>query len=55
MELYVSDKYNTDSKGLKETLEKYGVAVIPSVLDEKECQAMKDGMWDYLEEVSKGF
>jgi len=50
-----SDKYDTTVKKLKETLETYGVAVLPSILDEKECQQMLDGMWDYLETVSQNF
>jgi ectoine hydroxylase-related dioxygenase (phytanoyl-CoA dioxygenase family) len=34
---------------LKNTLDEYGVAIIPSVLDENECVAMEDGMWNTLE------
>ena len=36
-------------------LEKYGVAILPSVLNEEECSNMKSGMWDYLETVTKNF
>lgn len=38
---------------LKETLARDGVAVIPGVLDETECDAMVNGMWDYLEHITQ--
>jgi hypothetical protein len=31
--MYVYDKYVTTKEGLYETIEKYGVAIIPSVLN----------------------
>ena len=43
---YEYEKYATDLEGLKSTLDKYGVAIIPSVLDEKECNNMVSGIWD---------
>src|SRR4051794_13474745 len=48
-----SDKYECTLDTLKETLETYGVAILPKVLDEKECQHMMDEMWNYLETVTK--
>ncbi len=50
-----SDKYHTTKEGLKETLSKYGVAIIPSVLNDQETQEMRDGMWEYLEKVTEQF
>jgi ectoine hydroxylase-related dioxygenase (phytanoyl-CoA dioxygenase family) len=50
---YIADKYNTDIDHLKQTLEQFGVAVIPSVLTEVECENMKSGMWDYLEHITQ--
>jgi hypothetical protein len=50
-----SNKYFTDVDNLKATLAKFGVAIIPNVLDKKECEHMKDGMWNYLEKVSEKF
>ena len=47
--VYEYDKYITTSENLNETLEKYGVAIIPSVLNEEECDEMENGMWDTLE------
>ncbi len=50
---YEYDKYITTSQDLKATLDKFGVAIIPSVLDEKECSVMIDGMWNFFEHISK--
>lgn len=33
---------------LKATLEEHGVAILESVLNEEECGAMEDGMWDWV-------
>lgn len=41
--------YHTTPADLKTTLAKYGVAIIPNVLDENECKHMINGMWNYLE------
>lgn len=49
------DKYITTSCLARETLDEYGVAIIPSVLDPEECEQMKNGMWNYLEEVTQDF
>ena len=38
---------------MKETLEKYGVAIIPNVFDEKECDNMLSGILDYFEYISQ--
>lgn len=43
------EKYITNIDNLKNTLEEYGVAIIPNVLNEEECKNMEDGMWDTLE------
>lgn len=45
----MTEKYITDIDNLKNTLDEYGVAIIPSVLNETECVAMEDGMWNTLE------
>jgi ectoine hydroxylase-related dioxygenase (phytanoyl-CoA dioxygenase family) len=47
-----SYKYFTTTENVKETLEKYGVAIIPNLLDNKECEKMIDDMWNYLERIS---
>ena len=55
MNLYKGKKYNTNINGVKKKLEKYGVAIIPSILNEEECNNMIKGMWNYLEEITKNF
>ena len=55
MEYYEYEKYVATSETLKETLEKYGVAIIPSVINEEQCKIMRDGMWDSIEHITKNF
>ncbi|MHC5182553.1 MAG: phytanoyl-CoA dioxygenase family protein [Planctomycetota bacterium] len=50
---YEYEKYLSDIDNLKSTLEKYGVAIIPSILDEQECKNIVSGIWDFLEYISK--
>lgn len=52
---YEGEKYFTNPVNLKRTLEKYGVAIIPNVLNCDEISKMNSGMWDYLEHVSQNF
>lgn len=52
---YEGEKYHTTPEGIKETIEKYGVAIVPSVIDGGEISLMRDGMWDYLEHVTQNF
>jgi hypothetical protein len=52
---YVYQRYVTDASGLKKTLEKYGVAIIPKVLTTTECDNMYSGMWDALEHLTSGW
>lgn len=46
--VYEYERYVTDEAHLKETVAKYGVAIIPGVLDEAECTEMQNGMWDTM-------
>ena len=55
MDTYENTKYNTDNEHLKETLEKYGVAVIPSVFTELETNDLMDKMWSFFEQITKNF
>jgi hypothetical protein len=54
-EMYEYEKYTCDKHSLKETLERYGVAIIPSLLTDVECEEMVSGMWDYFEHISAGW
>ena len=46
---YEYEKYATTKEGLREMLDTYGVAIIPCVLDEEECEKMLNGIWAYFE------
>ena len=49
---YCYDKYVTSKENLLYTLDKYGVAIIPNVLNSKECEDMISGIWDYYEKIT---
>jgi hypothetical protein len=49
------NKYNTTPDNILNTLNKYGVAIIPSLLNEIEINNMNNGMWDYLEYITSNF
>lgn len=46
-------KYHTTPEKLRDTIKKYGVAIIPKVLTEKECSDMLDGVWSYFEHITQ--
>ncbi len=50
---YDSILYVSSLSTVKKTLDKYGVAIIPNILTEKECEKMYSGAWDYLEHISQ--
>ena len=41
---YEYETYLCTKETLKETIQRYGVAIIPGVLDEVECEAMVNGI-----------
>jgi len=49
---YDGPKYYCTKDTLKDTIEKYGVAVIPNVLNNQEIDAMKKGTWDTLKHIT---
>jgi len=51
--VYEYEKYVCTKETLKETIQTYGVAIIPKVLDEKECHNIVNGIWDFLEFITK--
>lgn len=55
MENYEFEKYVTNSKNLKLTLEKYGVAIIPNVINAEQCTTMRTGMWESIEHITQNF
>nr|QPI16592.1 MAG: hypothetical protein NIOZUU159_00083 [Virus NIOZ-UU159] len=50
--LYEFDKYICDTENIKETIEKYGVAIAP-LLDSDECDEMINNKWELLEHLTK--
>lgn len=51
-DIYQCTHLFTDNAGVKATLAKYGVAIIPSILDASKCAQTVDQIWDYFEHVS---
>ena len=52
---YLYEKYVTSKENILETIQKYGVAIIPNILDENEIKAMVNGMWTTLEYLTEKF
>ena len=52
---YDYEKYICTKETLRHTLDKFGVAVIPSVLNEQETTDMVSGMWDFFEFITTRF
>ena len=46
---YAGEEFFTTPDGIKEMIEKKGVAILPKVLNEQECKNMNDGMWNTAE------
>jgi len=53
--MYEGEKYFASMENVKDVLEKYGVAIIPNVLDEVECESMLNGVWNYFEHLTKNW
>lgn len=45
--------YLTSPDKIKETLNTYGVAIIPNVLDDEESDKIVSGIWDFLEHITQ--
>ena len=52
MDCYEFERYKCTAETCKQTLSEFGVAVVPSLLDEKECKSMVDGLWNYFEHIT---
>jgi len=51
---YEFEKYLCDTENIRDTIEKYGVAITP-LLDSSECDEMITNKWDMLEHLTKNF
>ena len=52
---YTYEKYVCTADEVRDTVKKYGVAIVPNVLNQKEIKAMQDGAWNTLEHVTQKF
>ena len=52
---YEYERYICDKETLRETIETFGVAIIPNVLDEIECETMLNKIWDFLEHITQSW
>jgi len=52
---YEYTAYITTKELLKVTIDKYGVAIIPKVLNEHECNNIVSGLWDYFEHITQNW
>ena len=50
---YECGKYVCTKETLRQTIELFGVAIIPNVLDETECDSMVNQIWEFFETISK--
>lgn len=50
---YEFEKYVCTKETLKNTIDMYGVAIIPNVLDENECNKMVNMIWNFFEHISQ--
>jgi ectoine hydroxylase-related dioxygenase (phytanoyl-CoA dioxygenase family) len=53
MSTYEYELYITTEANLKKTLDKYGVAIIPSVLNDDECDETINGIWSFFEHLTQ--
>ena len=47
------EKYICNKSTLRQTLDEYGVAIIPNVIDNDECEEMRDSMWSFFEHITQ--
>ncbi len=55
MNNYKFTKYSCDLSTVKDTLNKYGVAIIPKILNEEEIINFQNGIWQYLDHITQKF
>ena len=48
-------KYVSSKETLQETIDKYGVAIIPNLLNDKECNTIVSGIWDFFEHITRAW
>ena len=53
--VYEFEKYVCSKETLKTTIDMYGVAIIPNVLEKDECDKMVDMIWEFFEKISESW
>ncbi len=53
LKYYEGEKYYCGITNLKSTLDKYGVAVIPNIVSNEECDKLYSEMWDFFEYITQ--
>jgi len=53
MTSYEFEKYVCTPATMKTTIETYGVAIIPSILNDMECNEMIDGIWEFIHHITQ--
>ena len=51
--LYEYHKYVCTKETLEQTINNFGVAIIPNLLDDNECENIVTGIWDFLEHITR--
>jgi len=46
-------KYYATKETLEETIDKFGVAIIPNLLNDEECETILNGIWDFFEHITQ--
>jgi len=46
-------EYYTTKENLRSTIDEYGVAIIPNILNDNECELIVNGLWDYFEHITQ--
>jgi hypothetical protein len=51
--VYESSKYYCTKETLRDTINKFGVAIIPNILNDDECNSLVSGIWDFFEHITQ--
>lgn len=52
-DIYDCSNFTCDITNVRKVLKKYGVAIIPNVLNDEECHNIINGTWDFFEHISQ--
>ena len=50
---YEYEKYKCTVDNVKDMLNQYGIAIIPNILNDEECNNMNNGIWNFFEYISE--